>query len=167
MLVRTVPPSSPVVMLDDLKAHLRVDGNMDDVLITAFEAAAVAHLDGYRGILGRCILEQQWAETYAQAGTYRLPFPDISAISAVDADDAQVSASLTHDDLGSVLELAAPATVTMTAAIPEDALPAVVMAIKLLVGHWYENREAASDVSLSAVPLAFDAILAPIRAVRI
>ena len=167
MLTRTVPPASPVVSLADLKAHLRVDNDLDNALITAYEAAAVAHLDGYRGILGRCILEQQWAETYEQAGTYRLPFPDVTAVSAVDAEAAVVTASLSSDAMGCIVEIAAPATVTMTAALPADALPVVQMAIKLLVAHWYENREASSEISLSAVPLAFEAILAPIRWVRI
>lgn len=51
----------------------------------------------------------------------------------------------------------------MTVALPADALPAVKMAIKLLVGHWYENREAASEVRIEDAPLAFGALIAPLR----
>lgn len=162
MPVRIVPPISPVVALTDLKLHLRVDGTEDDTLIAAYEAAAVAYLDGWRGVLGRCILSQQWAETYAQAGMFRLPFPDVSEVVA----DAGV-ATLTRDCLGSVVTITEPATVTMTTALPEDALDTVKMAIRLLVGHWYENREAVAEANISSVPLAFDALIAPLRWVGI
>lgn len=162
MPIRTVPPASPVVPLSDLKLHLRIDGSEDDTLIIAYEAAAVAHLDGWRGVLGRCILSQQWTETYVQAGMFRLPFPDVSAVSA----DVG-TATLSQDCLGSLVTITAPCTVTMTAAMPQDALEAVRMAIKLLVGHWYEHREAVAEASLSSVPLAFDALIAPLRRVGI
>lgn len=36
-------------------------------------------------------------------------------------------------------------------------------ALKLLIGHWWHVREAASDRTYSAVPLAIDALLAPFR----
>ena len=139
-----------------------MDGTSDDTLIMAYEAAAVSHLDGWRGVLGRCILSQQWTETYAQAGTFRLPFPDVSEVVADSG-----TATLAHDCLGSVVTITAPCTVTMTAAMPRDAREAVCMAIKLLVGHWYEHREAVAEANLSSVPLAFDALIAPLRWARI
>lgn len=156
--VRVTPPSGPVVSLADLRAHLRVDGTDENTLIEAYEKAAVAHLDGYRGILGRCILSQKWTVTYEQAGTFRLPFPDVSAVE-VDAG----TATLAQDCLGSLVTITDPCTVTMTAALPADALEAVKMAIKLLVGHWFENREAASEAKIEDAPLAFNALIAPLR----
>lgn len=42
-------------------------------------------------------------------------------------------------------------------AVPEN----VKVAIKMLVGHWYENREAVSAVSMASVPLVIDALLGP------
>jgi hypothetical protein len=156
--VRVTPPATAVVLLADLKEHLRVDHADDDALITAYEAAAVAYLDGWRGILGRCILSQQWAVTYGEAGTYRLPLPDVSEVS-VDAGTATLEA----DCLGALVTITEAATVTMTCEMPEDALPTVQMAIKLLVGHWYQNREAASDTRIEDAPLAFNALIAPLR----
>lgn len=45
---------------------------------------------------------------------------------------------------------------------PGDAPEAHVQtALLMLVGHWYENREAVSAVSMGTVPLAVDALLAP------
>lgn len=156
--VRVTPPSGPVVLLAELKAHLRVDGDDDDPLITALEAAAVAHLDGYRGILRRCILPQIWAVSFDAAGTYRLPLPDVQAVTA-----STGTAILSQDALGHSVEISEPCTVAMTCALPDDALDAVCMAIKLLVGHWYQNREAAGEGGTQTAPLAFEALLSPIR----
>lgn len=166
--VRVTPPVGQVVTTPDLKAALRVDGNESDALIAAYEAAAVAHLDGYRGVLGRCILPQQWAVTYGQAGTYRLPLPDVTAVSAEDADGQPVEAALSHDALGSLVTLAAPATVTLTAALPAEALAAVRQAIRLLVGHWHENRETVVTGTIATeLPLSVAALIGPIRRVTL
>lgn len=37
----------------------------------------------------------------------------------------------------------------------------VKVAIKMMAAHWYENREAVSAVSMAAVPMCIDALLAP------
>lgn len=51
-----------------------------------------------------------------------------------------------------------------TAEVPAPAPPAVNetqrQAARLLVGHWYANREAASDVALSEAPMAVSMLLA-------
>lgn len=160
--VRTAAPADPVVSLQDLKAHLRVDSDDDDMLITAYQAAAVGWLDGYRGVLGRCIMPQTWAVTYDAPGTYRLPFPGVQAVEA----DAG-TATLSHDALGSLVTLTEAATVTLTAKAPDDILASVQMIVKLMVGHWYANREAVTQGSFAELPMAVNALLAPIRWVRI
>lgn len=153
--VRTTAPATPVVALADLKAHLRVDGTDSDSVITALEKQAVAHLDGYRGILGRCILSQKWSVTYGEAGTYRLPLPDVSAVE-VDAGEA----TLTQDALGSIIEITEPATVTMTCALPADALDAVKGAIMI----WVEKRfEGLTGPEAAAFDAAFDDLIRPLR----
>jgi len=40
---------------------------------------------------------------------------------------------------------------------------AIKQAILLLVGHWYSNREAASDKPVTNLPLAVEALLAPYK----
>lgn len=52
-------------------------------------------------------------------------------------------------------------------AMPEDTLDAVRLIVRLLVGHWYENREASTAGSLKDTPLAVNALLAPIRWTRV
>lgn len=164
---RTVAPVGEIVTLPDLKVHLRIDHDDDDALIRSYERAAMALLDGWRGILGRCILEQTWEVSFDHAGTHRLPFPDVSEVTATDVSGDPVAAVLYHDAIGSLVTLPGPATVTMTAALPEDARPAVVIAVKLLVGHWYLHREAVTTAATSELPLSIESLLTPLRIWRI
>ena len=156
--IRVTPPAGPVVPLADLKAHLRVVGNHDDAHIVALEAAAVAHLDGWRGALRRCILEQSWQVSYPGAGVWRLPFPDVTAVTAVDGAGDPVGAALSHDALGSRVEIGKAAVVTLTAALPADSIDAARVAIKLWVGAQYDGSD---------VPAAFDALVNTLRWVRL
>lgn len=59
----TAPTVEPVT-LADAKLHMRVDGDDENGLISAFLSAATAHLDGWTGILGRCLSEQEWREDF-------------------------------------------------------------------------------------------------------
>lgn len=158
---RVTAPVAPVVGIIDLKAHLRVDYSDDDILIQALQDAAVSYLDGWRGILGRCIMRQQWAMTCGQAGTFRLPFPDV-----VEASVSSGDVTLSRDDLGAIATTTEPATVTMTLEAPADILAAVVLIVKMLVAHWYHNREAVG-VNQSEMPLAVQALIEPIRWARL
>ena len=166
-LVRITAPTGPVVPLDELKAYLRVDGSHEDALIAALEKAAVAKLDGYRGILGRCILPQTWEVSFDKAGKFPMPLTDIVEVVAVDADDFPVTFSVVHQDGGEWIEVSAPATVRLTAALPDDLLDVVKQAIKMLVAHWYENREAVAEGNMNNVPLAFYALAGVARRVMV
>jgi uncharacterized phage protein (predicted DNA packaging) len=39
----------------------------------------------------------------------------------------------------------------------------VCLALMLLVGHWYENREETADASKISIPFGFESILEPYR----
>ena len=165
------PATADVVSLDDMKAHLRVDHSDEDALIASLTAAAVAHLDGYSGILGRAIMPQTWAQEWTCAGPYRLALPDVDADSlAVTVDGVTVTGFDTVlTPLGLVVTVATSGDLTRIeydCAMPDHLLPAVQVAIKLLVGHWYATRETVG-LSMEALPLAFDALIAPLRRVRI
>ncbi len=155
-------PTDHVVTLDDMKAHLRVTHDEEDLLISSLIDAATAHLDGWRGVLGRCIMSQQWAVDYPGAGCWRLPFPDVINVAA-----SVGTATVTHDSLGSIVTLSEAAAVTMTVQMPPDLLPEIQTVMKFLVGHWFDQRNAASDRVMTTVPMAVDALLAPIRWVKI
>lgn len=160
--VRTVAPADPIVTLSDLKLHLRIDYDDDDALIGSYLAAAAAWLDGYRGVLGRCVMPQTWQVVYGAAGTYRLPFPDVQTVTA-----SAGTATLSSDCLGPLVTVTEAATVTMTVQCAPDILASVQQIVRLLVAHWFQNREAVSDGTMSEIPLSVDALLAPIRWVRV
>lgn len=180
----TTPPSDYPVTLAQIKAHGVVCESDDDLLLDGLLRAAVSHLDGYSGILGRCIVNQEWSQDFAcWAPCLRLPFPDVSAVSVsyvdIDGSDQVVSSSdyeIGADPNGSFVRFGygfswpnlntdriAPITVTMTAGYgdPKEVPWSLKVAIMQLVAHWYENREATGKAE--QVPLAFTALIAPYR----
>ncbi|MHA6645637.1 head-tail connector protein [Mesorhizobium sp. A623] len=87
--VRTVAPTTTPVSLTEAKAHLRVDHDDQDELITAQIKAATAWFDGYSGVLGRALVTQTWRQDYAGFAE-RLPLPvsPVTAIVSVSYQDA-------------------------------------------------------------------------------
>jgi uncharacterized phiE125 gp8 family phage protein len=159
------PPSSAPINGSEAKLHLRVTDGEEDTLIDGLVASAVAYLDGWGGVLGRGIMPQTWAEEFAGWGDLELSLPDVGEIvvSGFDADGNAVAA----DDVepwisrrGWVVRCSGPTVakvrVTYDVALPAARLPAAQALIKLLIGHWYENREAAGqgdDLPASAASL--------------
>lgn len=159
---RTVAPADPVVSLSDMKNFIRASGDFEDMVIQQALDAAVAHLDGYRGVLGRGIMPQTWAVDLPRAGTFRLPLPDVvSATASIGTVD------LCRDALGALVTVSEAATVTFAVAMPAETVPAVQKIVKLLAAHWLDHRSAGADVRISEVPLGYDALLAPPRWVRV
>lgn len=190
----TVAPAELAVSLTDAKAHLRVGHSSEDAVITAFLNAAIAHLDGYAGILGRCLVTQTWKQPFIDWPAdkiLRLPFPNV-AINSVEVhyldtlgDDEVLPGTqfeVLHDARGAYVRLrdaftapsleddrAAPVWVTFDAGYgAAAAVPAAIKAaILLITGDLYENREntVISDARVQAMPIAADRLLTPYRRV--
>jgi hypothetical protein len=160
------PPTVPVVPVSDLRAHLRVVGTHDDAVIEALQAAAVGHLDGWRGVLGRAIRAQTWRGIVNGEGPHLLPMPDVTAVTAtVGGDPVTVEQELTARGVQITLPgVSAQAVVTFTCEMPPEQLPAAQMLVKLLAAHWYEHREAVA-VGTTAVemPMAVGALIGSLR----
>lgn len=153
-------PTSDVVSLIDLKAHLRVTHTMEDDLISSLGASAAAYLDGWTGILGRCIMPQTW-QVVSDAGSVLLPFPDVTGATAnYDAGDEVLTPVVGPD--GVTVATTEDCVIEFDCAMPAHLLPAVQVAVKLLVGHWYTNREAAGP-SMQEAPLAVNHIVDAMR----
>jgi uncharacterized phiE125 gp8 family phage protein len=191
--VRVTAPAELPVTLTEAKAQLRVasDNTDDDTMISALLQATTDHLDGWSGVLGRCLVTQTWSASFdGFSGRFlRLPFPDVTAIASVtyqDADDAEqtvnaASYAIKEDALSAYLFFAEsftiptvyhrPDAVTVTFTAGYGAASAVPQAIKhamlMLVSHWYENREAIQiGQGVSEIPMAVDALLTPYRVRR-
>ena len=154
------PAVAMPVTLAEAKAHCRVDGSEDDAVLSALIAGAVGHLDGWTGILGRCIMPQTWRVT-AAAGDVVLPFPDVTG--ATFGGDAL---TVTQCALGPVVTLAEDGDVTFTCAMPAHLLATARVAVLLLVGHWYANREAVGE-NMAEVPMAAAMLIDQMRWRRI
>ncbi|MEH6773715.1 MAG: head-tail connector protein [Cereibacter changlensis] len=150
------PPADPVVDLPDMKTHLRVRHSDDDAQIEAMEQAAVSHLDGWSGLLGRAIMPQTWSETFTCGGPYRLALPDVIEVT-VTADGEAASGEVTVDALGPVVALdvsASIVTIEYACALPEPQLPAARAAVKLYAEHLWTGEPLSP---------AFDALVSILR----
>jgi uncharacterized phiE125 gp8 family phage protein len=179
------PPSAPILTLAEAKAHLRVDHTDEDALITALVAAAVSHLDGYAGVLGRALVQQTWRQDRgAFEDEMRIPVGDVLSITSItyyDSSNVQQTLSTSiyearADEMGPLVGLKAdqvwPVTysredavrITWTAGFGADASAVpegIKAAARLLIGGWYENR------STGEIPAAVGALVAPFRRVSV
>lgn len=195
--VRTLAPVETPVSLEEAKEHLRVierDGAgaalpfEDDDLIKAYIAAAVDHLDGWAGILGRALVTQTWRQDYAGFGCLRLALGPVASVASVmyfdAANETQTLSPETYvkltDAQGTYVSLAPhaawPATfvrpdavsISYVAGQPVADVPAAIKAaIMLLVGNWYANREASTETAMTVLPLGLQALIAPYRRVGV
>jgi uncharacterized phiE125 gp8 family phage protein len=192
--VRTVAPAEMPVGLEEAKLHCRVDHSAEDAHITALIAAATAHLDGWTGILGRALVNQTWRQTFpgfpsgAVIGLALAPIQSIASITYHDGSNVEQTLApavyaLLDDQLGPFVTLQVgqswPATFAREDAVTvtyvggygptrTDVPPAIRQAMLLLIGHWYEHRQAVVNGATTAqLPLAVQALLGPYRRVRL
>ena len=167
------PPAEPPVSIDEAKEHLRIAPEVgdEDQLILRLIDAATQHLDGYRGVLGRCLVTQTWKAEITRLGErLSLPFPDVVVQSATFTDGLPGTlAWVWHESLAMPALIPTggwgrPVAVTFTAGFgPPAAVPEPLkLAILLLVDHWFHNRGAIGQVG-GAVELGFDSLIAPYR----
>lgn len=185
--VRTVPPTELPVSLDQLRMHLKDPDRAEDNLILMFAEAAVGHLDGWAGILGRCLCTQTWRRDYdgfPACGIVDLPFPDVASATVAYTDPAGApqtfaagSYQLATGPLGSRVALKdgqswpAAATapdavrITMVAGfgVPAAVPPALRAAILLHVGTMFEYRTTVAEKAMPT--MTYDALVAPWRRV--
>ncbi len=184
----TAPAINPVA-LSDVKARLRVDHAEDDAALTAYIEAATRHLDGWDGVLGRCLINQQWKMTLSDIpGCIILPFPMCSNIVvSVSADgatgtpiDGEFVSPVSETSCGSRVSIFSaylpPALdpekgfveVTFTAgygAAAADVPAPIRQAIHLMVGDMYRFTETAALVQSSEIKMSatVNSLISPYR----
>ncbi|OWU84052.1 hypothetical protein ATO6_15375 [Oceanicola sp. 22II-s10i] len=191
--VQVTPPAALPVSPAEVKLQARLTHttSAEDTLISALIATAVAHLDGFTGILGRCLVDQVWEQGYRCWGrVLRLPFPDVSSVTVTYFDTLAIEQTVS-DDLyelvrgvsGSEIRFKdaftapaldtdrfCPVQVNLTAGYGETAadVPAPIRtAILLLVAHWYEHREAVAEGPVAELPMAVQSLITPYRRVGV
>lgn len=182
-LVLLQGPQAPAVTLADAKTQLRVTHAVDDVWIDALVEAATAYVEQ---LTGRGLITQSWTlKTCAFSPRIALgtPLQSVTEIRYIDPDGVQqilAPASytvVTSEAPGYVMPAHGatwPAVRRLDEAIEIDFtvgygntdadVPRLIrQAILFLVGHLYENREAAATVKIEEVPLGLKDILDPYR----
>lgn len=187
----TAPASEPLLRTE-AKLHLRVDSSFtdDDSLIDALITAARQHVENHTR---RALVTQTWdlsLDGFPACNEIAVPLPPLQSVTSVKYTDSggTVTTWGTSNYLVDVAHQPGrivpaygvywpvftpspsnPVTVRFVTgygaagAVPE----AIKAAMKLLIGHWYENREAvagnSNSTALAPVPLAVEALLAPYR----
>jgi uncharacterized phiE125 gp8 family phage protein len=175
-------PTSEPFTLADAKVHLREDDSSQDTLITALIGAARDYVETFTR---RRLITQTWRysiDEFPCGGVIRLPYPPLIKVNSVKYDDLAgaeqtLSSSLYVVDTSSLpgkidRAYAAiwPATRCQANAVriefdcgfggPQAVPDLIKAAMKLLIGHWYEQREAVNVGNIvTEIPLAVESML--------
>lgn len=156
------------------KAHLRVTGTAEDTIITQYIASSRAWIERYTGLR---LEETEVVETFTEFGEYLTltasPIMALVEIAYVDGDgddatvdDARLQGNKVYAPTTGWPAIQAFSTITVTydAGYDDEETPHDLIAAQLLlIGHWFTNREAVSDKTMSEVPLAVEALAGPFR----
>lgn len=185
-------PEAPVVTVADMKAHLRIDTDDEDTLIGDYITAATDMVDAEFGELGRALITQRWQLTmpkFPADGHVDLPIPPVQQVFSItyyDTDNVQQTLStdvyrLTLNTDMAYLDLVAgqtwPATYDRADAVAiqydtgfgdagTDVPEGIRQAIRMMVAHWYEHREAATEARLMDTPIGIRSLLMKYRVTR-
>lgn len=192
-LIQIEPPIEQVITTEEAKLWLRVDADDEDETIAALIAAATSRFDGRDGVLGRCLAPQTWRLELPRFpwGEIKLPLPPTISIEAVEYTDRNGQTQELQDcrtALGGwsgarilpALGGAWPGTadvpdavrVRFRAGYQTDASPAelavpeaIKQAMLLLITDWFEERRNFTvGGTMSSLPVATEALIAPFRA---
>ena len=178
-LTVTTPPASEPLTVAEAKHNLRVEHDTEDLLIDSLIVAAREYVEV---VTGRALISQTLRLTLDRfpASCIYLPRPPLVSVSSVayvngvgstitltNNTDYRYDAYSEPGRLEPVTtwpiadERLAAVTITYVAGYADaDAVPRTIkQAMHLLIGHWYQNREAVDTAKGSEVPLAVKSLL--------
>lgn len=176
------PPSSEPLTLDEAKLHLRVDSNVEDTLITALIKSARAKVESDTW---RTLITQTWKlsmdsdEVKTFTGITKSPIQSITHIKYFDinvvqqtlstgayqADILNEPARIKINELPQMAEIMNAMEIQfvsgygVAASVPEDLKTAML----LLIGHYYEHREAVTVGNMKDLPNGYDTLITPYK----
>lgn len=181
----TTGPTQEPITLDEARDHLRIDTTDE---LPVLDQLIVAAREYTESVLGRSILTQT-ITAYYQSWPRRLfllqraaPLQSVTSIKYLDTEGVQQTLST---DIYDVFTAPEPGEVRLgyreswpTHRYETDAIeiayvsgwtaPGLVpaslrQALLLLIGHWHENREDTTPLTIQQVPRAFDALVSSHR----
>lgn len=184
MITRLTEPTVEPVPLDEMKAHLAVEDTLRDDLIRAYTMAAISYVEQHCNL---ALAQAQYAVRLPASTRHPLTIP-VWPITSVDAVAFEGESPETEVDAAayallpwrpsrivgsaaawpSVPDGATALRITVTAGWPGDGNspegwsgPASLkQALKLLVGHWFANRETiVVGTGAAELPFAVKALL--------
>jgi uncharacterized phiE125 gp8 family phage protein len=189
-LVLTSGPAIEPVTLPEAKAHLKIDGDDEDTLVSSLIITSRLHVEA---ALGLALITQSWSyflDSWPGA-VVALPLRPVQSVSAVRLYAADETVETLPGDSYLLDGASCPPRLVRNASLPwpkpgraangiEIAFTAgygnvavlvpapVRQAILLLVAHWYEHREPVALGQPSApIPTMVSELLGPYRAVRL
>ena len=170
-----------VISTSDLKNHLRVTSSDEDSLINSYRTAACQFVENYCNTRLTSQSVYFYASTFGAIGEFQ-----ISPVISVTAVEYKTSQGGSYISLGStnyyVERARVPALIKfMTApSVDNDAIAPVrvtatcgyattpeplVHAVRLLVAHYFENRQAAEVGFIKEIPLGIKSLLNTYRSI--
>lgn len=171
--VERIEAPARLVQVDSvLSEHMRITEPAERQLADAYVSAAEARLDGYHGLLGRCLLRQRWAFPVHDKECVRLPFPDCRemVLAARQEDGSWVDvpgASVTVEGGGSRVRFCGlpaerdPIALLLVAgwdnaaAVPD----ALKQAIRMIAVEWFDLRRDAAFAEVHTMPHGATALI--------
>lgn len=189
-LVLTSGPAIEPVTVTEAKAHLRVDGTAEDVLISSLILTSRLHLEAS---LDLALITQSWTlvmDRWARGSDIEIPMSPLLSINAVRVKKADGSFTVVPATSYVVDIASRPARLVWNATVkPDPGVPAngieidftagfgatanlvpapLRHALLLLTAHWYEYRDPIEIGSQSArVPAAISDLIQPFRKIRL
>lgn len=181
------PPAQPIVSLAEAKLHLRIDHEDDDWLVASLTQAATEWLEIATDRKFVAATYRLWLDGF-DCDEIELPYPPLASVTFVKyLDSSNVLRTLatsayevntrwtpgrvqlayggvwpTTGYASNAVQVQFVAGYGSAADVPELAKAAV----KLLLGHLYENRETTAEKALTQVPFGVEAMVQSLRAYR-
>ncbi len=189
-LVMTSGPASEPVTVADAKAHMRIDGTVEDVLIASLIVTSRLHVES---ALDLALINQSWTlilDRWPAGPEVEIPLAPLLAVIAVKVkNSAGVSSAVPPTSYLVDLASKPPRIVWNNAARPDPGVPAggieieftagfgasaatvpapLKHAVLMLTSHWYEHRDANEIGSSAArIPDAVSDLIQPFRKIRL
>jgi len=183
------PPAKEPITLEEMKAHLRVDINNDDSLIAALIKAAREYAENFTGL---ALITQTWKmvmDSFPSCNEISLLHPPLQKVESIKYTTAEgiektVAASDYLLDTASLpgrivlkdgkswasdkLIDANGVAILYKAGFGDNGTfvpEGIKMAMKLMVGNFYEYRESFSEKKIEELPTTVDTLLYPYRVI--